>query len=452
MNEKHYKEKLSEFVNHELQGDERQAIGEHLLLCADCRAEHDEIKLGAALASKLERADAPEKLWNKIENALDGREEKTQVSLFPNFAFFGSRGLVTMTSLLFIFGLMAAIYFGFLRNNTQETVKNETPIQDAKTEIPQVISTPNETLANQNTNTTTQTAETNSAIQSASNKNLNNLIQPQTTNSNVKISPKTIPIQPNETIIAQNSAVSWNVETISGMPKTGNQTISQNGKLAVGQFLETDANSRARVQVANIGNVEIAPNSRVQLVGTKLTEHRLSLERGLLKAKIDAPPRLFIVDTPSAMVVDLGCEYTLEVDTAGNSKLHVTSGFVALEKNGRESIVPAGAVCLTKRGIGLGTPFSDEASTEFQKAVQRFDFENGGSESLQTIIKQSNIYDTLTLWHLLSRTNKAEREKVFDALHSFVKLPKSATREGVLRLDKKMLTAWWKEIENVWFE
>jgi hypothetical protein len=244
----------------------------------------------------------------------------------------------------------------------------------------------------------------------------------------------------------------WNVETLAGTPTAGNEAIGEKGKLVVGEFLETDANSRARVQVSNIGQVEIAPNSRVQLVKTQATEHRLSLTRGLMKAKILAPPRLFIVDTPSAVAVDLGCEYTLEVDRDGGSKLHVTSGFVALERGGRESIVPAGAICFTRRGRGLGTPFSDDASLEFQRAIQRFDFENGGAASVQTIIKEAGLYDSLTLWHLLSRVPKNEREKVFAALANYVKPPANVTREGVLRLDKKMLDNWWKEIENVWFE
>jgi hypothetical protein len=273
--------------------------------------------------------------------------------------------------------------------------------------------------------------------------------------SNNQILPKINRIEParnsSETIVAQNNLPAWNVETLAGTPKAGSRTISENGKLAVGQFLETDANSRALVQVANIGQVEVAPNSRVRLVKTNAAEHRLALERGILQAKIFAPPRLFIVDTPSAVAVDLGCEYTLEVDNNGNSRLHVTAGFVALEDGGRESIVPAGAICFTRRGKGLGTPFSDDASAEFQNALARFDFQNGGSSSLQTIIKESNVYDAVTLWHLLSRTQKTEREKVFDALASFVKLPEGATREGVLLLDKKMLDAWWTEIENVWF-
>jgi hypothetical protein len=152
------------------------------------------------------------------------------------------------------------------------------------------------------------------------------------------------------------------------------------------------------------------------------------------------------------VAVDLGCEYTLEVDKAGNSRLHVTSGYVALERDGRESIVPAGAVCLTKKGKGLGTPFSDDATELFQKALYRFDFEGGGAAALEQVIKEANLYDALTLWHLLSRVAPADRGRVFDALAARVKPPKIVNREGVLRLDKKMLEAWWTEIETLWFE
>ena len=429
---KHYKEKLSEFVNHELAQNERQAVGEHLLLCAECRAEHDEIKLGAALASNLNQHDAPENLWYKIENALDKKEENA----FPIFAFFSSRTFAAIASLLLICGLIATIYFGFLQNTSTEIAKDEKP---ANVEIPQLIPITKESVTNQNLNA--NTAENN-------NSNV------QIANSDVQILPKfntnQSPITPQETLSAQNILPSWKVETLSGTPKIGEVFGSE--KLTVGEFLETDANSRARVQVADIGNVEIAPNSRVKLVKTKSTEHRLSLEKGLMKAKIDAPPRLFIVDTPSAVAVDLGCEYTLDVDENGNSKLHVTSGFVALEKGKFVSIVPAGAMALTKKGKGIGTPFAADSSVEFQKSLYRFDFENGGNAALETIFKEANLYDSLTLWHLLSRVPKTERGRVFNALANFVEPPANVTVDGILRLDKKMLDAWWKEVENVWFE
>ena len=434
MKEKHYKKKISAYLNHELPKEERQTIAEHLLQCDECRKEHDEIKFGAALASHLKRADAPLGAWGEIEKSLDARE-KTQARLFPQLSSFGSPAFVA-SGLLIALGLVSVIYLGLAGNQSPEVARHEPTIQNSNAPVPQTVSMPNEILTNQNAN-----AEILPGVQ----------VQPQNANSNLaslskvnQLQPKD---QPNRALSAQNNLPSWNVELIEG-----NRALAEKGKLAVGEFLETDANSRARVQVANIGQVEIAPNSRVQLVNTNAKEHRLSLERGLMQAKILAPPRLFIVDTPSAVAVDLGCEYTLEVDRAGNSRLHVTSGYVALERDGRESIVPAGAVCLTKKGKGLGTPFSDDSSTELQNALFKFDFENGGSQSLQTIIKESGLYDALTLWHLLWRVPQNERGKVFDALASHVKPPVSVTREGILRLDKKMLDAWWLEIENVWFE
>ena len=144
------------------------------------------------------------------------------------------------------------------------------------------------------------------------------------------------------------SSHSWQFEAVAGTPKVG--AASTKNSLAVGDYLETDAASRARITVANIGNVEIEPNSRVKLVDTNPEQHRLSLERGVLQAKISAPPRLFIVDTPSAAAVDLGCEYKLEVDKAGNSTLAVTRGFVSLNAAANRSSRPGGLHY--KRGKG----------------------------------------------------------------------------------------------------
>lgn len=222
--------------------------------------------------------------------------------------------------------------------------------------------------------------------------------------------------------------------------------------LKVGEILETDEYSRMRVEVADIGQVEISPNSLVKLVNSSETEHRLALEYGKIEAKIFAPPRLFVVDTPTAQAVDLGCAYDLEVDRAGNTKLKVTSGYVALERDGRESIVPAGAFCLTRRGKGLGTPFFETATENFKEDLRKFDFEAGGEKYLDSIIEQAKAKDTLTLWHLLSRVSENEREKVFNKILKFAKLPYGVNKKGILELDKKMIEEWRYEIELNWYE
>ena len=45
----------------------------------------------------------------------------------------------------------------------------------------------------------------------------------------------------------------------------------------------------------------------------------------------------------TSRAVDLGCIYTLDVRPDGSGSLEVSAGWVALEHQGRESFIPAGA-------------------------------------------------------------------------------------------------------------
>jgi len=247
-------------------------------------------------------------------------------------------------------------------------------------------------------------------------------------------------------LASQSSKPSWQVARLDGTPTIGADPLASAGRLRVGESLETDAISRARLDVGVIGQVEIEPNSRLRLLQAETTDHRLALDRGTIHAKIWAPPRLFFVVTPSATAIDLGCEYTLAVDEKGASVLQVTSGWVALEFAGRESIVPAGAMCVTRAGYGPGTPYLEDATERFRAALERFDFESGGSEELGTVLSEARNMDSITLWHLMMRVGSADRARVYDRLAAVVPPPKSVTRDGVLKGDPGMLEAWQKHL------
>ena len=249
--------------------------------------------------------------------------------------------------------------------------------------------------------------------------------------------------------IASAGKPSWRVQRLDGTPRIGSEQIANNGQLAVGEWLETDSRSRAQIAVGSIGNVDIDQNTRVRLLQTEPTEHRLELARGKMSARIWAPPRLFFVDTPSAVAADLGCAYTLEVDDHGGSLLRVTSGWVALELKDRESIVPAGAACETRPGIGPGTPYYEDAPAVFRDALRKIDFEHDAS-ALAPMLDQARPRDTLTLWHLLARVNGEDRVRVYEKMAAFVPPPPGVTREGVLRLDQQMLDTWKNELESSW--
>jgi hypothetical protein len=245
----------------------------------------------------------------------------------------------------------------------------------------------------------------------------------------------------------------WRVKRLDGTPRIGTQQIAGNGQLAIGEWLETDGSSRAEIAVGSIGNVDIDANTRVRLLETRPTEHRLELARGKMSARIWAPPRLFFVDTPSAVAADLGCAYTLEVDDHGGSLLRVTSGWVALQLKDRESIVPAGAACETRPGLGPGTPYFEDSSLPFRKALKNIDFNNDAAsrtEAVTSVLNEARPRDTLTLWHLLARVDGADRVRVYERMALLVPPPASVTRETVLRLDEQALQTWKQTLESSW--
>ncbi len=243
-------------------------------------------------------------------------------------------------------------------------------------------------------------------------------------------------------------SASWEVASIAGQPRIGSTALAGTGRIAVGQTLVTDAVSRARMQVSSIGSVTIEPGTRVRLVETRDAHHQLALDRGTLHAVISAPPGQFVVDTPSARATDLGCAYMLHVDEDGSGMLSVTSGWVAFEFNGREAFVPAGASCRTHPQLGPGTPRYDDARQEYREALDEFDFGDPARrpDALRVILGDRSNADAVTLWHLISRVDAADRAAIVNALVDQLPMPAGVTREAVLRLDRLALDRWWSEL------
>jgi ferric-dicitrate binding protein FerR (iron transport regulator) len=246
----------------------------------------------------------------------------------------------------------------------------------------------------------------------------------------------------------QEQGPAWDVARIEGAPRVGWHSIGEgSGKLAVGQTLVTDKSSRASITLDETGRIEVDPGSRLRLVPSGPGRKRLSLERGTIHATIWAPAGSFGVDTPSAVAVDLGCVFTLHVDDSGAGLLKTTMGWVGFRLNGRESFIPAGAVCATRPKIGPGTPYAEDASASFRDALTKFDFAATTPQErnalLGIILADARPADALTLWHLLSRVSDADRPGVYDGLASLAPPPADVTREGILRLDRNMLDSWW---------
>jgi hypothetical protein len=221
-------------------------------------------------------------------------------------------------------------------------------------------------------------------------------------------------------------------------------------RMADGQWLETDSASTAALRIGEIGRVELAPGTRLQVVTARPEEHRLNLAVGRISVEIVAPPRVFFVETPMSTVVDLGCAYTMEVGPDGGGILRVTNGWASLEWRGRQSLVPAGASGETRPSFGPGTPSFDDATEAFRSALGEFDFGAGKDDALAVVLDEARGRDTLTLWHLMSRVAESERLRVFERLVSLTSLPEGVTRDKALALDADTMQRWREELAWTW--
>lgn len=222
--------------------------------------------------------------------------------------------------------------------------------------------------------------------------------------------------------------------------------------LSVGDFLETSSGESAEVVIADLGQVTLNENSVLGVRGIESESHRLTLEAGSLHAKIYAPARVFQVATPAGEAIDLGCEYSLDVDNEGNSVLRVLEGRVEFEYDGRAVYVPAGARCTSVVGRGPNAPRFEDAPPKFLKLLEVYEFalddDIDTARDICSLVTRRE--DCLTLFHLLDGSSKSLKEAAFERLEQMVPMPEGVTPEGILQGNAEMLLAWRDVMEPAW--
>jgi hypothetical protein len=252
--------------------------------------------------------------------------------------------------------------------------------------------------------------------------------------------------------VRRDWGTSYRFDALDGSPVVEGQSSAAR-TLRSGDVLSTDAKSRARLEVADLGNVVLEPGTRVRIEGPEHgaggAEHMLALERGTIVATIFAAPRAFQVGTPAGIAVDLGCIYRTTVEDDGATRLAVVSGQVSFEALERRSIVPAGAWCRARPGAGPGPAFRDDAPAALVEAVERLE---GGSELgiVDAVLAAARPADALTLWHLLEHPSAEVRKSVYEALAALHPPAPEIDQRALVAGDRAALDLWRRTMPWSW--
>lgn len=239
----------------------------------------------------------------------------------------------------------------------------------------------------------------------------------------------------------------WSVASLQGLPRVAGNIAERDTVWKVGEWLETDAASRVALRVGDLGEIQVEPNSRLVLLKASATQQQIRLEHGAISAVVTAPPYVFLVHTPSAYAMDMGCAYTLQVADDGSSVLRVTVGWVDLQHRYRQSLVPAGAAAESRPGIGPGAPYFDDSSERFRQELEIVNFDlqdpQARSNALTTLLDEARPRDAFTLLNLFRRVDTEDRGRLYDRLAVLLR-PQGVTRQNAVEGDD--LSAWWNKL------
>ena len=153
-------------------------------------------------------------------------------------------------------------------------------------------------------------------------------------------------------------------------------------------------------------------------------------------------PGVFVIDTPRARAIDLGCEYTLTIAPGGGGELHVIAGWVDLTHGYEQSLVPQGASAVITQDGELSVPIFDDAAPAFRIAVRELERKH----DIATILALARTRDTLTLLNLFRIATPDERMLLYDRLNQLVPAPPSITRESVRYWSPWTTELWWRPV------
>ena len=231
-------------------------------------------------------------------------------------------------------------------------------------------------------------------------------------------------------------AESWDVKKL----RAGSSNYSEAfAKLAEDEMLETNSITRLQVNIPKVGNLFLDPDTKIQ----RLKSNDVRLLNGTILAMKNGAKEFLSIEVQGAEIKDyyLGGQF--------NINQSVEEIITAVNKDNLESLVLPNHFCIIKADSGVGLPYRNGSSKEFVDAINDYCFTNpANEESLISILTKADVSNSVTLWNLMQRVTRKQRDMVIYTMFGLLgNPPQGVTDEGLRTLDPGMMQKLIEEIE-----
>jgi hypothetical protein len=237
---------------------------------------------------------------------------------------------------------------------------------------------------------------------------------------------------------------SWEVKKV----RLGNSSYSDPfADLSEDGILETNSITRLQVNIPDVGNLFLDPETKIQ----RLKANDVRLLKGTIVSLKDGAKKFLSIEVPGAEIKDyfLGGQSKITFINEKLSLLEVTYGWTSINKDNLESLALPNHICMITADSGVGLPYRNGSSKEFVEAINDYCFTRpGNEEALIAILTKADVTNSVTLWNLLKRVTRKQREMVIYTIFGLLgEPPAGVTHDGLQTLDITMLKKLIEEIE-----
>jgi RNA polymerase sigma-70 factor (ECF subfamily) len=238
----------------------------------------------------------------------------------------------------------------------------------------------------------------------------------------------------------------WTVTIESGAALLNEQNIQKREKFSPGDIISTDSDSKVLIEVADVGTVELLPNSSFKRLDKSYSAKLLD---GKININTQGASEYFRIEIPSAIIEEfyMGTNYSVQEDVSGNSLIELNEGWLRVVFGEEETIFPEQYNLEILKSSGPSIPYYSGSPSEYTTLIQDYMFGSKGNIALYVILDASSERDGITLWNLLQKVRAAQRSAVYEKLYELVPHPDDLEKKNILNLDADMLQIWLDEIE-----
>lgn len=214
-----------------------------------------------------------------------------------------------------------------------------------------------------------------------------------------------------------------------------------------GDVVLTTPGSNLTLDFPDHGTIMLMENSSVQVLANFAGELKVRVIKGKISCKFVKPSDQFNVNKELIvkLITDVGSistndsDFMVSLDRDTPVRIDVSRGYAVVTDNRNNKFHLGKGYVLEQSQGRFITPYNLAAQPQLKGALESVQ-DNIPGPQLRSILIYSTDKDLLTLWHLVPKSSRGDRERIMTKINEFTFMPFPEIQRKAIRLDSESLT------------